>query len=162
MKFSDLIAITLKKLGFTHFFFVGGGNIMHLTGSLSQHLTPVPVIHEVAAVIASEYFNKVSTKNRSIALVTAGPGITNAITGIAGAHLEARPVLILGGQVKTSDLKDGRLRQRGIQEIDGVALCKPITKISLCLKSKLTKSELIELFELPFKGKQGPVFIEIP
>ena len=43
-----------------------------------------------------------------------------------------------------------------------MALCKYITKISLCLKSKLTKSELIELFELPFKGKQGPVFIEIP
>lgn len=162
MKFSDLIAVTLKELGFTHFFFVGGGNIMHLTGSLVEHLTPVPVIHEVAAVIASEYFNKISAKNRSIALVTAGPGATNTITGIAGAHLEARAVLVLGGQVKTSDLKEGCLRQRGIQEVDGVSICKPITKKSLCLKSTLLRSELAELFELPFKGKQGPVFIEIP
>ena len=88
MKFADLIAKTLKELGFTHFFFVGGGNIMHLTGSLAEHLIPVPVIHEVAAVIGSEYFNKVSNENRALAMVTAGPGITNAITGIAGAYLE--------------------------------------------------------------------------
>ena len=58
MKFSKQVAKTLKKLGFTHFFLVGGGNIMHLTGALAEELTPVPVIHEVAAIIGSEYFNK--------------------------------------------------------------------------------------------------------
>lgn len=162
MKYSDFIATTLKELGFTHFFFVGGGNIMHLTGSLAENLTPVPVIHEVAAVIGSEYFNKVSNKNRSLALVTAGPGVTNAITGIAGAYLECRPTLILGGQVKTSDLKNDEIRQRGIQEIDGVSICRPITKDAVRLKTPLKKSDLKELFELPFIGKQGPVFVELP
>ena len=162
MKFADLIAKTLKELGFTHFFFVGGGNIMHLTGSLAEHLIPVPVIHEVAAVIGSEYFNKVSNENRALAMVTAGPGITNAITGIAGAYLEGRPTLILGGQVKTSDLKDGGIRQRGIQEIDGVSICRPITKHAVRLDAPIESNELRELLELPFDGKQGPVFIELP
>jgi len=162
MKYSDLIAITLKELGFTHFFFVGGGNIMHLTGSLAKHLIPIPVIHEVAAVIASEYFNKVASTKRSIALVTAGPGITNAVTGISGAFLESRPVLILGGQVKTGDLKASTMRQRGIQEIDGQAICRPITKFSLRLDMPISQNKLREVFRLPFEDRNGPVFLEIP
>ena len=109
MKYSDEISKWLFDLGFTHFFYVGGGNIMHLTESLSNYLTGIPVIHEVAAVIGSEYFNETSRdKSKSLALVTAGPGLTNTITGIAGAWLENRFVLILGGQVKTSDLKANR------------------------------------------------------
>ena len=80
MKFCDVIADELAEAGYTHFFFVGGGNIMHLTGALAKKLVPVPVIHEVAAVIASEYFNEVSVGARALALVTAGPGLTNAVT----------------------------------------------------------------------------------
>lgn len=60
---------------------------MHLIESLSARLTMVPVINEVATVIAAEYFNEVNRDNggKALALVTAGPGLTNAMTGIAGA-----------------------------------------------------------------------------
>ena len=127
MKYSDQIADWLVKLGYTHCFFVGGGNIMHLIESLSLKLDCRPVINEVAAGIAAEYFNESSGGKKALALVTAGPGLTNMVTAIAGAFLESRELLIIGGQAKTADLARGKLRQRGIQEIDGVSIVRSIT-----------------------------------
>ena len=90
----------------------------------------VPFVHEVGAAIAVEYFNASRDEGtgRALALVTAGPGITNALTGIAGAWQESRELLVVGGQVKSSDLSRGAVRQRGIQEIDGVELVSSVTK----------------------------------
>ena len=162
MKFCEVITNQLVSSGYTHFFFVGGGNIMHLTGELAKKLTPVPVIHEVAAVIAAEYFNEISDSARALALVTAGPGLTNSVTGIAGAYLESRGVLIIGGQVKTEDLATSGIRQRGIQEIDGVSICEPITKVAVRFNEPIASVTLAKLFESPFVGRNGPVFLEIP
>jgi len=64
MKYSDQLSEWLKELGYTHYFYVGGGNIMHLTESLSRYLIGVPVIHEVAAGIAAEYFNVIEPKGK--------------------------------------------------------------------------------------------------
>ena len=89
-KYSDQIAIWLKKLGYTHCFFLSGGNIMHAQESFRTKFKCIPIIHEVAAGIATEYFNASSEKNKALALVTAGPGITNIITAIGGAYLESR------------------------------------------------------------------------
>src|SRR3954466_9410459 len=72
VKYSDQIGAWLQAAGYTHYFYVGGGNIMHLTESLDRHLTGVPVIHEVAAGIAAEYFNVVAAPAKALALVTAG------------------------------------------------------------------------------------------
>lgn len=164
MKYSDYISKWLFDLGFTHFFYVGGGNIMHLTESLSHYLIGIPVIHEVAAVISSEYFNETNRDERkSLALVTAGPGLTNTITGIAGAWLENRFVLILGGQVKTSDLKgESDIRQRGIQEIDGVTLIKSIVKKSIRLNNPISSQAFKDIIEYGCLGKKGPIFLEFP
>jgi acetolactate synthase-1/2/3 large subunit len=119
VKYSDIVAGWLKDLGYTHCFFVSGGNIMHLLESCSRTFRCVSVIHEVAAGIAAEYFNEISDQGKAFALVTAGPGITNIISAMGGAFLESRELLVIGGQVKTEDLARGALRQRGIQEIDG-------------------------------------------
>ena len=140
MKYSDQIAIWLKEEKFTHYFYVGGGNIMHLTESLSNHLTGIPVIHEVAAVIASEYFNAISKNKKSLALVTAGPGLTNTITGIAGSWLENRFTLIFGGQVKTTDLKNNsELRQRGIRKLTDLSWLKVFVKFQKELINQFLK-----------------------
>ena len=110
MKYSDLIADWLSSMGYTHFFSVGGGNIMHLTESLSRKLICIPVVNEVAAGIAVEYFNETSDSGaKALALVTAGPGLTNIVTAIAGAFLESRELLVIGGQAKTADLARGKL-----------------------------------------------------
>jgi len=160
MKYSDRFIDLLVEDGYTTVFYVAGGNIMHLLDSCRTRLTCVPVVHEVSAVIAAEYFNESSSK-KAFALVTAGPGLTNAVTGIAGAWLESRSVLIVGGQVKSSDLMGGMgLRQNGIQEIDGVEIVKSICKVARRIDQVVSDAELRHSFRQSELGRPGPVFLE--
>ncbi len=165
-KYSDLLADWLVSLGYTHCFFVAGGNIMHLLESCSRKLTCVPVVHEVAAGIAAEYFNEVNsgeqTAAKAFALVTAGPGLTNILTAMAGAYLESRELLVIGGQVKVSDLSRSQVRQRGIQEIDGVALAKPVAERAHLLEQVVDQGTFAALTRSGERGRKGPVFLEIP
>jgi acetolactate synthase-1/2/3 large subunit len=162
MKYSDLMADWLVDLGYTHCFSVGGGNIMHLTESLSRKMKMVAVVNEVAAGIAAEYFNETSENGKAFALVTAGPGLTNIVTAMAGAYLESRELLVIGGQAKTADLARGLLRQRGIQEIDGVSIVKPITVCTKLIDDVITADDFSGLVMIGRNGRKGPVFLEIP
>jgi acetolactate synthase I/II/III large subunit len=162
MKYSDQLASWLAELGYTHCFFVAGGNIMHLLESCSHKFTCIPVVHEVAAGIAAEYFNEVSPSSRAFALVTAGPGMTNIVTAMAGAFLESRELLVIGGQVKIADLSRGKLRQRGIQEIDGVSIARPVSAKSVIIDTILDRAWFSALAEAGSHGRKGPVFLEIP
>ena len=162
MKYSDQITDWLVEMGYTHCFYVGGGNIMHLLESFSRKLNCIAVIHEVAAGIATEYFNESNSGKKAVALVTAGPGLTNAVTGIAAAYLESRELLIIGGQVKTSDLSRGELRQRGIQEIDGVSIVKPITVRAELIDKVIDCETFSNIVNHPEVCRKGPVFLEIP
>ena len=159
--YADNLCDWLVEEGYTYCFFVAGGNIMHLLNSTRNRFKCVPVVHEVAAAIAVEYFNETSNGAKAFALVTAGPGITNAVTGIAGAWLESRELLIIGGQVKTSDLMTGDLRQRGIQEIDGVSLVEGITKISRKIKSPISERDFKKTIRTGSSGRPGPIFLEV-
>ncbi len=163
MSFKKLAESFLDYLvedGYTHCFFLAGGNIMHLLDAARTRFTTVPFVHEVSAVIASEYFNQSNDyQGKAFALVTAGPGLTNAVTGIAGAWLESREVLILGGQVKTSDLKSSGLRQLGIQELDGVSLVNSITKLSGRIEDEKTLNSFLDSYESR-NGRRGPIFME--
>ena len=161
-KYSDLLADWLVSLGYTHCFFVAGGNIMHLLESCSHKMKCVPVVHEVAAGIAAEYFNEVHLGSKAFALVTAGPGLTNIVTAISGAWLESRELLVIGGQVKVSDLSRGKVRQRGIQEIDGVAIAKPITERSELIEAVVDQAKFAALTRSGAHGRKGPVFLELP
>ena len=162
MKYSDQIGAWLQAAGYTHYFYVGGGNIMHLTESLDRYLTGVPVIHEVAAGIAAEYFNVIAAPAKALALVTAGPGLTNVVTAISGAWLESRELLVIGGQVKSEDLARGKLRSRGIQEIDGVELLKSTTKLAYRLERPIAADEFLSVIQESWTPRKGPVFIEFP
>lgn len=162
MKYSDLMAEWLKDMGYTHCFYVAGGNIMHLLASCNQHFKMVSVIHEVAAGVAAEYFNESSQDGKAFALVTAGPGMTNLVTALAGAWLESRELLVIGGQVKTADLSRGNLRQRGIQEIDGVAIARPICSVAERIDAPVTRAGLEQLIVDANHGRKGPVFLEVP
>jgi acetolactate synthase I/II/III large subunit len=162
MKYSECLTDWLVELGYTHCFYVGGGNIMHLIESFSKKLDCRPVINEVAAGIAAEYFNETSRGSKALALVTAGPGLTNIITAMAGAYLESRELLVIGGQVKTADLARGELRQRGIQEIDGVSIAAPVSKVSELIDAPITKKAFTALVRASSSPRKGPVFLEIP
>ncbi len=162
VKYADQIGAWLRAAGYTHYFYVGGGNIMHLTESLDRYLTGVPVVHEVAAGIGAEYFNEIAEGAKALALVTAGPGLTNIVTAISGAWLESRELLVIGGQVKTSDLARGQVRSRGIQEIDGVALVQSTTKLAHRLEAPVSGAEFLSLISASWTPRKGPVFIEFP
>lgn len=137
---------------------------MHLLASISSRLTCVPVVHEVAAGIAAEYFNetRADAEGRAFALVTAGPGLTNIVTAIAGSWLESRELLVIGGQVKTVDLSRNQVRQRGIQEINGVDVVRPITVRAELLDRVVDKATFAGMARASATGRKGPVFIEVP
>lgn len=162
MKYSDHFVGVLKELGYTHCFYVAGGNIMHLLESASHVFTCVPVVHEVTAGIAAEFFNESDAQNgaKAFALVTAGPGLTNIITAMAGAYLESRDLLVVGGQVKSSDLSPEGIRQTGIQEINGVELTKSITVAQLQIRNPVPDQEIVDVVNRGLRPKKGPVFIE--
>jgi len=166
MKYSDEVATWFKDSGYTTCFFVAGGNIMHLIESFSKNLEMVPVIHEVAAAIAADYFNEASSENnyvkgKALALVTLGPGATNTLTAVAGAYTDSRELIVLAGQVKSTDLKEKKERQHGIQEIDGVSIFSPVTKKAICLTQRLDEKRFKSLINLSGNDRKGPIYIEI-
>ena len=155
----------LQSKGVDRVFLVPGGGNMFLVDAVATQagIEFVATHHEQSAVIAAEYYSRVSGKV-GVALVTTGPGSTNAITGIAGAWLDSIPVLILAGQVKTSDLNVGdRLRQRGPQEIDLVSMVAKISKFSMtCLEAKNCVADIETGLRKAVQGRPGPVVFEIP
>ena len=162
MKYAEyLVGKLASEEKYTHCYFVAGGNTMHLLDAARKVFKCIPVVNEVAAGIAAEYFNESNSEGKkAFALVTAGPGLTNIVTAIAGAYLESRELLVIGGQVKRSDLKSPELRQRGIQEIDGRAIASPISVASKTLIEQLPFSKIQEI--LYSSAKPGPIFLEIP
>ncbi len=161
VKYAEVFADWLVDLGYTHCFFVAGGNIMHLLDGVRTRMTCVPTVHEVAAGLAAEAFNATSDGGRAFALVTAGPGLTNITTAMASAYLDRRELLVVGGQVKRSDLATNGLRQRGIQEIDGIALSAPTCVATLRVEEPIDRAAIERVIALGCGSDPGPVFIEM-
>lgn len=161
IKYSDLLGDWLKQLGYTHCFMLAGGGCMHLIDGFRSRFTIIPVVNEVAAGIAVEHFNECSTSGKAFALVTTGPGFTNILTAIAGAYVERRELLVIAGQVKSTDLLVYPQRQRGIQEVDGATIAKPISAASLCLSRPINRAEFVQTVECGYRPHPGPVVIEV-
>jgi acetolactate synthase-1/2/3 large subunit len=160
----------VAQQGVEHVFLLTGGGAMHLNDALARchDLTFVCNHHEQASAIAAENYSK-ATNNLGVALVTTGPGGTNAITGVAGAWLDSTPLLVISGQVKRADRMyrpDGTplgVRQRGSQEVDIVSLVKPITKYALTIEDPQSiRYHLEKAAHLARTGRPGPVWIDIP
>lgn len=136
---------------------------MHLLEAARTRMTCIAVTHEVSAAVAAEYFNVAnrSNKQRAIVLVTAGPGLTNLVTGIAGAWLESRELLVIGGQARSTLLSKGTVRQIGHQEIDGVSITSSITKHALLIEKPISGREIAQYAKLTSTGRKGPVFLEV-
>jgi acetolactate synthase-1/2/3 large subunit len=165
IKLSDYVIQFIADQGVKHVFMVPGGGAMHLNDSLGkcQDIEFVCNLHEQASAIAAEAYAQV-TNNLGVALVTTGPGGTNAVTGVAGAWLDSAPCMIISGQVKRSDLKhDSGLRQLGVQEIDIVSIVKPITKYAVTIMEPSSiRYHLEKASFFSRSGRPGPVWIDIP
>jgi acetolactate synthase-1/2/3 large subunit len=137
---------------------------MHLNDSLGRHpsLKYICNLHEQASAVAAEAYGQYS--GLGVAIVTSGPGGTNALTGVAGAWLESTPMLVISGQVKRADLVGARgVRQIGFQEIDIVQMAKPVTKYAVTV---LEPSQIRYCMEraawVATHGRRGPVWVDIP
>ena len=160
-KYAGVLGDWLVELGYTHCFMVAGGGCMHLIDGFRTRFTCIPVVHEVSAGIAVEHFNECRKAGRAFALVTTGPGLTNIVSAIAGAYVERRELLVIAGQVKSTDLLVPPLRQRGVQEVDGVALTQSITIHSRCLRAPIGRTEFRQLVTTTWGPHPGPVMIEV-
>jgi acetolactate synthase I/II/III large subunit len=165
VKLSDYVFQFVRSQGIEHVFMLPGGGAMHLNDSLGHTpgLESISCLHEQAAAVAAEAYARV-TNNLGAALVTTGPGGTNALTGVAAAWLDSTPCLFISGQVKRSDIMAGTgLRQLGVQELDIVAIVRSITKYAVTVLDPSTiRCHLEKAVHLARTGRPGPVWIDIP
>lgn len=168
MKLSDYIIKFIKKEVADSIFLLSGGGIMHLVDSVGKSdLSAYCCHHEQGAVIAAEGYGRIKN-SPGVALVTTGPGGTNAVTGIAGAWLDSIPMLVIAGQVKRADITPRQngvpiVRAIGFQELNVIDIVKPITKYAITVEDeKEIRYHLEKALYLSTHGRPGPVFVEIP
>jgi acetolactate synthase-1/2/3 large subunit len=165
IKCSDAVFSFLQAGGVTRIFGVPGGGCMHLYESASRNggLSLVPAFHEQAAGLAAQAYADL-TRRLGVCLVTAGPGMTNIVTALAACWIESTPVLFIAGQAKTSDTaRQFGVRSLGQQEVDGEAIARPLSKLSIRVESPRHLAEVLPFaVETALSGRPGPVFIEVP
>jgi len=154
----ELIALALKRAGTSHLFTLNGGHIWPiLTGATEHGLRIVDVRHEQSAAFAAEGWAKV-TRECGVAAVTAGPGVTNAVTALAQAQSGDSPMLLLGGRAPVA-----RWGMGSLQEMDHVAVVKTLTKQAVTLESPEDAFAcVLQLTRTALSRRTGPVFMDIP
>ncbi|OGL20560.1 MAG: hypothetical protein A3F92_06130 [Candidatus Rokubacteria bacterium RIFCSPLOWO2_12_FULL_71_22] len=153
-----LVARTLRHAGVGHIFTLCGGHILPIyDGCLDEGIGIVDVRHEQAAAHAADAYARL-TRNVGVAVVTAGPGVTDAVTGVANAHAARSPLLLIGGAAPLG------LRGLGaLQETEQVALLRPITKGAWSVaETRQIPEVLTTAIRTALTGRPGPVFVEIP
>ncbi|MCX5744110.1 MAG: thiamine pyrophosphate-binding protein [Proteobacteria bacterium] len=154
----DLIAAVLARHGVTHLFTLCGGHISPiLTGAQAKGIRVVDVRDEVNAVFAADAVARM-TGTVGVAAVTAGPGVTNAITAIKNAQMAQSPLVLFGGATATL------LKGRGsLQDIDQMSTMKTVTKWATTVKTVPALVPTLErAIQIAMEGVPGPVFVEVP
>ncbi len=152
-------------LGSRAAFTLTGGMAMFLNRAVATHpgLTAVYNQHEQACVAGAEgYASAADFQEAGLAVVTAGPGVTNSITSLCSAYGDSAPLIVLAGQVKTADIDRHGSRTHGMQEVRSIELVRACVKRAVRVSADNFRDELIETFAEAFTGRPGPVFAEIP
>ncbi len=155
----EMIVRTLQEEGVEFIFGYPGGAVLHIYDAIFQHcdIPHVLVRHEQAAIHAADAYAR-ATGRPGLALVTSGPGATNAITGIATAYMDSIPMVVLSGQVQ-SHLIGGD----AFQETDMVGVSRPVVKHSFLVKRTEDIPETIKkAFYIATTGRPGPVVVDLP
>jgi acetolactate synthase-1/2/3 large subunit len=153
-----LVAKILKREGVEVVFTLSGGHIAGIyDGCLREGIRVVDTRHEQAAVHAAEGWARV-TRKPGVALLTAGPGVTDGITGVANAYLAGSPVLVIGGAAP-----QGLWDRGALQEMGQLELLRPITKWARSVHETSRLGEYTAMaFRQMLSGKPGPAFLEMP
>ena len=154
-----LAAKALKEAGVEVVFTLSGGHIMPLyDGCIDEGIKIVDVRHEQAAVHAADAWARCNPGSIGVAAITAGPGVTDGVTGIANAWRANSPILIFGGQGPFENLRRGSL-----QEMDHLGVVRPITKYCDAIYQTKRIPEYVELaIRHAVSGIPGPAYLEIP
>ena len=154
-----LAARALKEAGVEVIFTLSGGHIMPIyDGCIDEGIRIVDVRHEQAAVHAADAWARCNPGKIGVAAITAGPGVTDGVTGVANAWRANSPILVFGGQGPFENLRRGSL-----QEMDHIGVMKPITKYADACYQTNRIPEYIELaIRHAVSGIPGPSYLEIP
>ena len=136
-----------------------GGAALHIYDAIfnQNHVDHILVRHEQGAVHAADGYAR-ATGKPGVALVTSGPGATNAITGLATAYMDSTPIVVISGQVKS-----GLIGTDSFQETDMIGVSRPIVKHSFLVQSAEDIPEIVKkAFHIATTGRPGPVVIDIP
>jgi acetolactate synthase-1/2/3 large subunit len=137
---------------------------MYLVDALvrQSRITPVCILHEQAVGIATDAYAQF-TGGLAVLLVTSGPGGTNAVTPLAAAWVDSTPILVISGQVATSQRAKPGERQGGPQEIDIVSIVKPITKRAVTLEPHSNREWVLDtMIKTALENPSGPCWIDVP
>ncbi len=155
----DLVARMLKREGIDTIFTLSGGHIQNIyDGCIDEGIRVIDTRHEQVAGHAAEGYSRL-TRKCGVAVVTAGPGVTDTVTAVATAYQNASPLLVIGGAAPLRTSLMGAL-----QEIPGtVEMMRPITKWSATIPfTNRIADYLAQAFRVALTGRYGPVFLEIP
>jgi acetolactate synthase-1/2/3 large subunit len=156
---SEILVRCLQAEGVQYLWGYPGGAVLYIYDALYQQDTiqHVLVRHEQAAVHAADGYAR-ATGEVGVALVTSGPGVTNAITGIATAYMDSIPMVIITGQVPTP-----AIGLDAFQECDTVGITRPIVKHNFLVKDvKDLALTIKKAFHIARTGRPGPVVVDIP
>jgi len=155
----DILIRALRDVGVKHVWGYPGGAALHIYDAIyrQEDVVHLLVRHEQAAVHAADGFSR-ATGEVGTALVTSGPGATNAITGIATAYMDSIPLVVISGQVPSN-----KIGQDAFQETDMVGVSRPIVKHSfLVTKPEDIAATIAKAYYIAGTGRPGPVVVDIP
>jgi len=154
----ELIALALKRAGVSHLFTLNGGHIWPILVGAEEHgMRIVDVRHEQSAAFAAEGWSKV-TRECGVAAVTAGPGVTNAVTALTQAFSNDSPMFVVGGRAPNA-----RWGMGSLQEMDHVAVVRSVTKQASTLGSAEEAYRCTaEAVRAAMSRRTGPVFMDVP
>jgi acetolactate synthase-1/2/3 large subunit len=156
---AEIVVQCLKDEGVEFVFGYPGGAVLHIYDAIFQQddVKHILVRHEQAATHAADGYAR-STGKAGVALVTSGPGATNAVTGIATAYMDSIPMVVLTGQVPTPFIGSD-----AFQEVDTVGITRPCVKHNFLVKDLRDLAETIrKAFFIATSGRPGPVVVDIP
>lgn len=156
---ADILIRALAAEGVQHVWGYPGGAVLYIYDALyrQQSVNHYLVRHEQAAVHAADGYAR-ATGEVGVALVTSGPGLTNAVTGLATAYMDSIPMVVISGQVPTP-----AIGQDAFQECDTVGITRPIVKHNFLIKRAEDIAITVKkAFHIARSGRPGPVVIDIP
>lgn len=156
---ADIVVRCLAEQGVKHVFGYPGGAVLYIYDAIfkQNEFKHILVRHEQAAVHAADAYSRSSNKV-GVALVTSGPGLTNAVTGLATAYMDSIPMVVISGQVGTQ-----MIGEDAFQECDAVGITRPCVKHNFLVRDvKDLADTMRKAFHIATTGRPGPVLVDIP